>query len=298
MENSSPAGQKLLACVALSPRVHAVAAEALALGRALGMELSFVHAGEDSAGVRGTLEEAIRSSLAPGESMPALHIEEGRPDDVACSVAVRVDADLIVAGALEKEGLFEGLLGTTGRRIARSAPCSVLLLPEPVDAGTRFGTIVVSTKYDDRSREMLDYVAELARLSTARSLHIVAEFDLYGVSASNEAIPSQPGGEAPGATWAIQERVALSSFLDSVDLHGVEVELACLEGREGTQSVEYAQTQGADLLVVPAPPRRLTVLDRFFNHPTEFALHRLPCALLLYRHPRLEPDPAKETTSR
>lgn len=298
MENSSPAGRKLLACVALSPRVQAVAAEALSLGRALGMEVSFVHAGEDSAEVRETLEEAVRASLGEGEAMPQLHIEEGRPDDVACSVAVQVDADLILAGALEKEGLLEGLLGTTGRRIARNAPCSVLLLPEPENAGTRFENIVVSTKYDDQSRAMLDYVAELARGSAARALHIVAEFDLYGVSASNEAIPTPPGGEAPGATWALQERVALSSFLDSVDLHGIEVELATLEGREGTQSVDYAQSHGADLLVVPAPPRRLTVWDRFFNHPTEFALHQLPCALLLFRQRRPDPDPAKETASR
>ncbi len=284
MENIFPTGKsKILVCLALSPRVSAVAREAYHIARLLSAELYFLHVGEDTQETRLALEEALRKAFQEGGWNPPI-IRAGKPDRVICDVAEEMGVDLIVAGALEKEGLIQGILGSVARRIARYAPCSVLLLTEPDERSEPFQTIVASVQYDEVSSKLVEFALELARRNHTRLLHVVHEYDLYGVHMA--AIEGVEDSHGAGDTILLQttEELRLTNFVERFDLQGLRLETACLEGREGQESVEYARRHDADLLLLPAPPRPLNIWDRFFNHPTEFILQKLPCALLLYRH--------------
>ncbi len=286
----------ILACLSLaSERAQALAREAARLARLFQAELHFVHAGEDTPERRAFLSDLLQYALhAEGISgngaslhsaaplLPNLLIEPGRPDKVIAAMARRIGADMIVAGALEREGLIEAFAGSVARRIARNAPCSVLLITEPRPEGNRLHSIVAAVSMDSASAAMLRFVSNLARRERTEIVHIVSEYELLGARDSMGGIASEDALDH-AEQCETAEMLDLKDFVAGFDTSGLKIELACLKGREGSGAVEHARITGADLLVLPAPGRRLTFWDRFFVHPTEFVLQSLPCALLLYR---------------
>ncbi|MDX2174932.1 MAG: universal stress protein [Candidatus Sumerlaeia bacterium] len=275
----------ILSCLALSPRAAAVAGEALALGRRLGGEVVFVHAGPEDAEQSAAVEAVLREASGPGAPAPRFFVRDAAPEDAAAEVAEEVDADLVVAGALEREGLMEGFFGSIARRIARRVPRSVLLLPAPVTGGRPFRTVVVSVAFDDASRAMVAFAAPFARRAGATELHFIYETDSYDRLAGRVRASEGPDPAEEAGLLRAAHLVELRHFIEDLDLSGIEVEVEVLEGAEGLESVDYARRVGADLLVYPAPSRPLRFWDRFLKHPTEVVLERLPCAVLVHRGP-------------
>lgn len=297
---------KLVCCLALSPRARAVAGEAMALARAVGGELVFLHVGEDTPKTRGPLEAILRElsvaadaaaataatagSNAPtvaagaaGAAKMTLRIVPGRPADVVRRVAKEHGANLIVAGALEKEGMLEGLFGSVARRIVRKAPCSVLLLTEPFPTQSRFHRMVISVQLTPACGRMIRFAVGFAHHLQTQSLHMVYEPNYFENMASRyeQSTPTPVPDNAP--SFAVGTLIRLQSYLEEFDFAGLEVVSRIIEGAEGLESVEYARGENADLLVFPAPARPLGFWDRFFHHPTEHVLEKLPCSVLFYR---------------
>jgi nucleotide-binding universal stress UspA family protein len=81
---------------------------------------------DDQATARtAALVEALESAGAPGVDMLAREGED--PAAVIVETAERLAADVVVVGATGK-GAFEVLLGSTGTKLARRAPCPVLII--------------------------------------------------------------------------------------------------------------------------------------------------------------------------
>lgn len=291
-ETRSSTGWRLVCCLALSPRARAVAGEALALARAVRGELVFLHVGEDMPETRGPLETIMRD-LETGADTPdtpdaptasvTLRIEPGRPADVVRRVAMEHEANLIVAGALEKEGVIEGLFGSVARRIVRKAPCSVLLLTEPFPTRSQFHRMVISAQLSAAGSRMIRFALDFARRLQTHSLHVVYEPNYFENLASRYERKSLTPVPEDDAAYGVGTLIRLQSYLEEFDFAGLEVVSRILEGAEGLESVEYARGANADLLVFPAPSRPLGFWDRFFHHPTEHVLEKLPCSVLIYR---------------
>lgn len=283
MDAPAPDRLLILACLALSPRAQAVAGEALTLARALSAEILFVHAGEDSAETRAGVERVLLAVVPAGEKLPRYLIREGGPHAVVAEVAGEEQPDLVLAGALEREGLVEGLFGSVARRIVRRVPRSVLLLTHPVREGSPFRDAVVSVAFDDASRAMLEFAVPFLRRAGARSIHFVYESDTYDrIAGRVRSAESDPDFDE-AALLRTSLLVQLRSFVEEFDLSGIAVETLVLDGAEGLESVDHARRVEADILVFPAPARPLRFWDRFLKHPTEVVLESLPCALLLHR---------------
>lgn len=274
--------QRILASIALSPRAEAVAGEAIDLARRLGATLSFVHVGADDADRR----ERVREVLAriAGDAPPPFEIRSGDPAEVICDAGRDAGADLIVAGALEREGFLEGLRGSVARRIARLAPCSALLITEPSREGSPFDRVVAGVDEDDDAEALVRFATDFARTTGATRLHLVREFDRI-VSRVSESVGETAPGVETQRLWDAQARLELREILGATDTTGMATEVDCLEGRYGLETVEYARRVDADLIVLALPPRRLNFWDRFFHHSAENVLERLPCAVLFYREP-------------
>ncbi len=279
--------RRILASIALSPRAEAVAGEAVGLARRLGAGLSFVHVGADDAERRERVREVLERIA--GDAPPPFEIRAGDPAEVICEAGRDARADLIVAGALEREGFIEGLRGSVARRIARLAPCSALLLTEPSREGSIAGRVVVGVSDGDDDTRLVRFATHFARSAGATHLHLVREFDRI-VSRVSESI----GDRAPIADtqrlWDAQARLELDDLLGAADTAGLATETACVEGRHGMETVEYARRVDADLIVIALPSRKLNFWDRFFHHSAENVLERLPCAVLFYREPDASRD--------
>jgi nucleotide-binding universal stress UspA family protein len=270
-----PKPSRILVCLSTAPRAGNLAGEAAALARLYGAELHIVHAGADSPEARKRLKEILAEVGWEGDA--PMTLRAGRPDEVVREVASTMDADLVVAGALEKEGFAKEIFGSTARRLARRVHCPILLFTEPVVTGTPYQRIAVSTHTDQPTADAITFTLELAKRARTLELHVLHEKDYYDRLAGKFAASE---GQRRLAT---RPSLELTTFLESFDFGQTEVKLAELEEGEGLASVAYGKRHRIDLLVYPAPSRPLTFWDRFFNHPLELVLGNLPNALLIHR---------------
>jgi nucleotide-binding universal stress UspA family protein len=270
----------MLVCLTDSPHALAVVRGASSAAKAFGSQPIYLHVGNDAPATRRQLEGILsRSNAASGE----LLIRPGRPDDVICRAATELDIDLVFAGALERDGLVRELLGSTARRVARRASCSVFLSIDPQDGAAAWPRITAAIRLDDASANLLTRLAALARLSERPMLHVI-----------HENAPRSATENAPTAAAALRdveyknlrsasENFELANFLEKLDLGGIQVKIASLSGRASGDTIRYARDVGSDLLALRAPSRPFGLWDRFFGHPAETALLALPCSLLIHR---------------
>jgi len=266
---------EVLALVALSPTAAAVAREASRLAASLGLRLRLLHVGRPGP----ELADLVRRALPEGT--PEVLARPGRIEEVVAEAAAT--ARLLVLGALEEEGPLGSLFSSVGRRIARSAPCSTLLLPQPRSSPTAFRRIVAVMDPKTPSREMLQSVVDLARAEKAEILHVVQEFELPGLHLALEEGADLAETEEERQVGALVAEHRLANFLEDCQVTGVPTRAAGLPGREGMEAIRFARDTAADLLVVPAPEEHSGWLDRLYPHGTELTLQSLPCALLAWR---------------
>jgi nucleotide-binding universal stress UspA family protein len=269
----------IMASLALSPRAGAVAAEAQHVARVMGASLTVLHVGPDTPDNRRQLSDRLAGAGVAADTMT---FAPGRPERIICRVARQAGADLIVLGALEREGPLQYYVGSVARRVARGAPCSVLLLTEPRSDPRPPRQWVVKVDFDDLSLGMLRFAVDWARRQGAPRIDVVHEYALPGLGLTLDRDVDGHEAERMVDGFHHGEYDRLVEYIAAVDTEGVSVRPVCLRGRDGWESAQHARRQGADLLMMPAP-RRLTIWDKLVQQGVEFALESLPCALCLYR---------------
>ncbi len=275
----------VLVPIALSSRAAAVAVEGHRWATLLGAKTVIVHVGTESTArprIQAILDE---HGLADAE----LVVCRGRPGAAVVEVAREQKADLIVAGALEKEGALTYFFGSVARQMARQAPCSVLLLKDPRVESHPAMRWVVSTACDEAGLGMLAFLAELARRAEPARIDVVTEYCVSGADWALEGDLDMRTADARRSGFHREEQGRLADFLAESALEGMNVRAVCLRGRVGHASAEYAREHGADVLFAMAPSH-LGFWDRFIQHGVEFALESLPCALWLYRPRTTDPE--------
>lgn len=268
------ANAPVLACVADNARGERVARIAEEWAAALGAETRLLHVAPDEAAAA----RARDRWAAAGRPIEAF-ARAGAVDRMICERARQHGAQLVILGALEQDGVWTSLVGSIARRVARNAPCSVLLLPHPDRSA--YGHVVASVGFDERSIELLRHVARLTHARPPARLDVLHEVESYGDLVRTIGERSAEAAERRREHDA-DVRAQLNYVLRSAGLADLPVRLECLEGHAGQEGVDYAARVEADLLVVPAPPR-LGMWDRFFKQPAELVLQNLPCAVLLHR---------------
>jgi nucleotide-binding universal stress UspA family protein len=264
----------------------------MAISRTRDAEQIFVHVGRDSEPTRKRLAEVFAQGNVALDP-ESLLVRNGKPDSVILNAARERDVDMIVIGALERDSVVRELIGSTARRVARRARCSVFLLVGPVDEFAPWRNLVASVRYDEASAELLGWLAALAKPSPRARIHVIREYDPYGgVMVEEDARGGISAGENPGMR-AAEEKFLLANFLEGIDMGPVPVTSQCLVGRSGAELLRYSLEVEADLIALTAPDRALGLWDRFFGHPVEAILQRLPCTLLIHRGGAMTSGPAE-----
>jgi nucleotide-binding universal stress UspA family protein len=275
--------RKVLVCLATSPSGTAVAKEGLRFASILGATAVFLNVGQDTPDRRRTLMELIDKAGKKNLEENALLIRPGNPYSVIAAAAAELRAGMIILGALNRDPAWARVWGSVARKIARRAPCSVLLLSSasPHRAGDR---VVVGIGFDIQSAAAMPTILHIARESHSDSIHFVREFPNLENRWEEEDRARIPlTSEERLLIRQKAEQQLLADFLSGYDLSGLNIRIAAIAGREGMEVVAYARRQRADLVILPVARRRLTIWDRFFRHPLESVLMDLPCALLLHR---------------
>ncbi|MBX3374072.1 MAG: universal stress protein [Phycisphaeraceae bacterium] len=273
---------RIMVCVTESPFLAEVVTGALRLATACGTDVLFMHAGTEGG-------EALRRSVtgtvdASGTSIPTGFVSRsGRPDRAILSAAREHGVDLIFAGALPRDPMVRHVLGSVARRLARMADRSVWLSIHRFPQDVLIRRLVCAIDPAGTPPAFLDDLLCLARRSGVSEVHLVHEYDPHALGLRRVGGASASVREDAEREHAASLRLELSNLLEGVPIGDLDIRTKCLAGRDGRETVEYAETVQADLLAVPGPARRITLLDRFFGHPLETLLDRFPCSLLVHR---------------
>ena len=141
--------------VAFSPNLKANVFEALRMSVLFDATLVMVHVGEKTNEKEASLGKVISGFNGAVPNYRVLW-KAGKPAEVLLGACIGENADLLILGAVKREGLLKYYLGSVARKLTRKAPCDVLLLIKPSVDRVACSSGVVNGLAHPKTKEAID----------------------------------------------------------------------------------------------------------------------------------------------
>lgn len=239
----------MLMGIGLSPSLSANITEAGRLAASLAEELIFVHVEDGPAYARQEIESELSKVK---ERFP--HRFLGRQGDISEGILKACEeenADLLLIGALPKEGLLRYYSGSIARQIIRKSNCSVMLLSQPETFPKAYSKLAVFADRHPKTKDTLKMSIATAQALQSQQLDVLAEsFDA-------------------------------SNSLDLSSDCTINIERHNIDGAAGYRLDQFSREHGTQILLLNSLDTKLGFLDRVFTHELDYLLSELPCAILM-----------------
>lgn len=271
--------KKIALAIAFSPRTEQLLSEARRLVLLYQSEIIFIHVGEHS----GKEEENIRAMIesAGFEGDYQLAWEKGDPVKKILAICHREKVDLLIAGALKKENLYNYYIGSIARKILRRAECSVLVLTDPKQAPAKFKRIIVSGNDNPNSEKALASACDLAIREKTSQLHVVRETKLYGLAMSISESNSEEEYTKARRNYIQDEIGKAHRKLAKINTEGLSPHVKVTTGKAGFEIAKYTKKVKGDLLIIGGAEKELGFIDFFFPNDLEYIFANLPSNVLI-----------------
>ncbi|RIA11095.1 nucleotide-binding universal stress UspA family protein [Flavobacteriaceae bacterium MAR_2010_72] len=268
--------------VAFSPNLKPNIYEAARLSLFFKSELVLIHVGEPSI----TKEIQIQEILAPFSDKQLsykLVFANGNPVDAILSTAERLNIDLLILGALQRENFLKYYLGSIARKITRKVKCSVLLLTKPSIERVPCNHIVVNGLKDPKTKQAIAAAFFVANKLKTSKITIVEEITKQEVAVNVYDDKSLRRSRIKKERIKLREDSRVKHIINDIPeiyKKDIAIEIQSIFGKRGYSIGHYAQFVRADLLVMNAHGKT-TFLDRLFPHDIEHILTELPTDVLI-----------------
>ncbi len=304
----SKKSQTVLIGTTLNPAGDKLVASGIRLAQSMGARIHLVHAYElprvpfPIGGVPvGELLDVERRALAERmeqqiarlglrrEEIAETTLDLGSPHRVLVETARRIDADLVVLGAVESGEALSRLLGSTADRVVRKADRPVLLVRE--ELAVPLQRVLLPVGLSDRTAEALEEGLELlggmegGRDAELEALFVSAEVD--GRPARGQNVPDRVRQMATGrldgflagalaaarsaTEWQIGSRVEFGlidrEILNRIERWQPDLVVLRTHDREevepfllGRVTMALMRQEGASVLVIPPVAARATMM--------------------------------------
>ncbi len=274
----------LVVGVAFSPNIKANVFEALRMSKMFAASLVLVHVGEKTNKKEAVLDKIIYSFDGDIPDYRVLW-RAGNPVKILLGACEGESADLLILGAIKREGFLKYYLGSVARKLTRKAPCDVLLLIKPSVDRVACSSAVVNGLAHPKTEEAIDRAFYVLSNLGAQKLTIVEEIPEDSVAIRVDDDRSLRKSTIAKERIKLRENSRVQGLLSHIPnkiKKNLEVVVQPIFGRRGYSIGHYARVARADLLVMNAPSR-LTLLDRLFPHDLEYILSDLPTDVLIIR---------------
>lgn len=275
--------KRVAIAIAFSPRLQTLLAEAKRIQNLFDSELVLIHVGTHTEKENEFLEDQLQLAGMKNDRVHVVWVP-GNPSREILAACKRENVDLLVAGALKKEGLLTYYLGSVARRILRKADCSVLMLTEPSAESDPFQRIVIHAENSPYSIDAIKAGIYIGKLQQAKQIHIVREIKLYGLAMSVSGELTEGEVSEARRNMVNDEIENVHQALKSIDTSGLKINVKVMSGKSGFELAKFCSRIDADLLVVGSPYRKMGIFDRMFPHDLEYIFAEMPCDLLIL-HP-------------
>lgn len=250
-----------------SPRFQAVICEADRLARRLDIPLSIVHADLESEEKSSKFREALQGLDRPHDT-PVLWAEntDVSPAESILAACKRGEADLLLAGALERDNDHRFFLGGVARGLLQKAPCDLILITRPSEDAAPVRHIVIEVDLDNPIVPALQkslYIAQKLGAEKVTFISVITPFE-EAVSTSQQSLP--------------HSEESLAELLDPLTGFTGEADVRIIRTTTGFGACDFVQEVAADLLIV------ITTIDngtRKLPHHMDWLLQVIPTNVLL-----------------
>jgi nucleotide-binding universal stress UspA family protein len=276
--------QTIALALAFSPTADAMASIACHLASFFGSRLVFIHVGK-----RGPAEQARMEKLTLLARTHSVDLKmiwrEGDIIQNIRSVCKEEQVDLLIAGALKKENMLKYFMGTVARQLMRTAECSVLFIQRPSSSMLPMQNIVVNADGSRYAEGAVALACYMGVRSRAHWVHIVRELKLYGLSMATSEYHNEQEYDDLRQEMVKAEIEKVEYLLRGIPMEKPRVNIKVISGKSGFELSKFTERKHADLLIVGAPERQFTLIDRMFPHDLEYIFADLPCNLLVVKSP-------------
>jgi nucleotide-binding universal stress UspA family protein len=273
--------KKLALAIAFSPRMEALIAEARKLIQIFEGELVLIHVGTKTPELEAQLDEILSRHCGDLERIKTIW-KEGKPAKTILKTCEEEKVDLLVLGALKKEGLLTYYIGSVARKVIRKSTCSVLTLIEPKIETTHFSKVVINGTVLEITPRVIARGLKFCQAEQSTQVHILTEIKLYGFQMATAG----EGTEAEVANTRrklVQEEINyVQGILDSLEPTDLKINIKVTAGKWAVELVRFCESIEADLLIM-GDEQGLSFIDRLFPHDLEGVLEVLPCNLLIVK---------------
>ena len=274
----------VLVGVAFSPNLQANVFEALRMSALFDASLVMVHVGEKTRSKEARLQKIIADF--PGSTPEHTVLwKAGHPAEVLLRACEDEKADILILGALKREGLLKYYIGSVARKLTRKCHCDVLLLIKPSVERMPCSYAVVNGLAHEKTEKAIARAFYVLDSLGATRLTVVEE-----IPEDDVAIKVDDDRGLRKST-IVKERIKMreDSRVKKILMHipdklkrTINYDVQHIFGRRGYSIGHFARVKRADLLVMNAPSK-LTLLDRLFPHDLEYILSDLPTDVLIVR---------------
>lgn len=272
--------QKIALAIAFSPRMEALIAETKKMVDVFQSELILIHVGEKTP----DLEQKL-AKILEGRGLPLttkVLWKEGKPAKSILGTCEEEKVDLLVMGALKKEGFLTYYIGSVARKVIRKSSCSVLTLIDPKIETTKFKKIVINGTQLEETPFVIQKGLEFGHAHDADVVHILNEIKLYGLQMATAGEGNEEDISITRRRLVQEEIQYVQEILNKLDQSGLKINIKVTAGKWAVELSKFAQSIDADVLIM-GDRRVHTFLDRLFPHDLEEILMELPCNLLIVK---------------
>lgn len=272
----------ILTGIAFSPTLKANVFETLRLGSLLKAKVILVHVGEKSAEKEQKITNYC-NAFPDFKSQVSIVWKSGDPVDVIINACHEYDANLLILGATKREELKKFYLGAIAKKIAKKAPCSLLLFIKPSTEKIPCRHIVVNGLKHPKTNNTILASFEFAHAIGSNKVTIVEEISQNEVSINVDDDKSLEKSNLLKEQIIERENSRVTSLINNVDdvlKQGITIKSQGIFGTRGYSIGHYAKVQRADLLVMNKPDKS-TFLNKIFPQDIDYILAELPTDVLI-----------------
>ncbi len=273
--------QKVALAIAFSPRMEALIAEARRLIGIFKGELVLIHVGVQTTELESKLNDILKRHCSDLSRIKTIW-KEGKPAKTILKTCEEEGVDLLVLGALKKEGFLTYYLGSVARKVIRKSPCSVLTLINPSLETSKFEKVVINGTQLEITPEVIRKGLEFSKNIGAKQISILNEIKMYGLLMGTASEGTEDEASITRRKLVQDEISYVEEILKTIDTSDLKINIKVTGGKWSAELAKYCEKIDADLLIV-SEDRSLTFFDRIFPHDLEDLLSTLPCNLLILK---------------